>query len=93
MTEKDFVHMVVEELRVKARAGEPTSSLLRRIQQLAGKTDCKLLSVQCFHKAFGGGVASISPVAGWCGFGGDLTDTQVDAFLASVLDGYRKSSS
>ena len=91
MTDKNLVDSVVEELRTMARSGDSASSLLRRIQQLAGMTNCELLSVQCFHRAFGGGVAAISPIGGWAGFGGDLGDMQIDNFLSSVLDGYRKA--
>jgi hypothetical protein len=90
MNEKDLMRVIVEELRDRACTGENTSSLLRRIQGLFGKTDCKLVSVQCFHKAFGGGVAAVSPVAGWSGFGGELTDVEVDALLRSVLEDFRQ---
>jgi hypothetical protein len=90
MTENDLINVVVDELLAMACAVENAPSLLRRIQNLYGRKDCKIISVQCFHKAFGGGVAGVSPVAGWCGFGGELSDAEIDSLVAAVLEDYRK---
>lgn len=70
-------------------AGERTVSLLQFVQESTGRLDCKLVSVVYFHQSLGGGVAAISPIAGWVGFGGDLTDDQVNAFGEPVLAKYR----
>jgi len=90
MTESELIPVIVSELRGMASAGEGTPSLLRRVQHLLGRKDCALISVQCFHKAFGAGIASISPIGGWCRFGGELTDVEVDSLMTSVLEDYRK---
>jgi hypothetical protein len=89
MTDINLMSVAIDDLRAHASAGESASSLLRRLQQLFGRTDCKLISVQCFHEAFDAGVASVSAVAGWSGFGGELTDAEVDSLLHPVLEGYR----
>lgn len=91
MTENERILAVVHELRAMAVAGENVPSLLRCVQRSLGRTDCKLVSVQCFHKAFNAGIASVSPIAGWCGFGGQLTDTEVDSLVGVVLNNYRES--
>jgi hypothetical protein len=90
MTDTWQTNVVVNELRAMATAGENTPSILRRVQLLLAQEDCKVLSVQCFHKAFGAGVAAVSAIAGWSGFGGELTDAEVDALLRPVLEDYRK---
>ena len=64
-------------------------ALLRRIKQSLGRNDCKLISVKCFHKAFSGGIAAISPIAGWSGFGGELSDAEVESLVSSVVKGFR----
>lgn len=75
-----------------AIAGRDVSSLLRRIQEIMGHIDCKLVSVQCLRKAFNAGIASVSPVAGWSGFGGELSDERVNSLVVSVLDEYRRTA-
>jgi len=91
MTDNEHINVLVDELRAMAVGGESVPSLLRRVQRLLGRTDCKLVSVQCFHQAFGAGIASVSPIAGWCGFGGELTDAEVDSLVGVILKDYRKS--
>jgi hypothetical protein len=83
------VAMIAEEIRAIAVAGESATSMLRRIQSVVGKTDCKLISIMIFRTAFDVGIAAVSPVAGWAGFGGELSDSEVDAFLESILRDYR----
>lgn len=91
--EKDPLGAVVSELRKRAASGENAATLLRLVQQLVGKSDCKIISVQCFYKAFGGGVADVAPVAGWSGFGGELNDARVNALLEPVLRKFREQAS
>lgn len=88
MTEDETINAVVVEIRAMAVAGEDASSLLRYIQQSFGRQDCKLVSVQCFCKAFNAGIASVSSIAGWSGFGGELGDAQIDSLLLPVLEDY-----
>jgi hypothetical protein len=90
MTDSELINAVVDELRRIAVTGADVPSLLRRVQQLLGREDCKIMSVQCFHKAFDTGIAAISPIAGWCGFGGELTDAQVNSLVIPILENYRK---
>src|SRR4051812_45824237 len=89
MTESDRIDPVVNELRDMASTGANVPTLLRRIQLRFGVVDCKLISVKCFHKAFGGGIAAISPVGGWSGFGGELTDAEVESLVSPVVIGFR----
>ena len=90
--EQDVADFTIRELRAMAIAGRDVPSLLRRIQEIMGRIDCKLVSVQCFHKAFNAGIASVSPVAGWTGFGGELSDERIDSLVGSVLDDYRRTA-
>ena len=89
MTEDEIINTIEDEIRAKANAGEDIPSLLRHVQHLVGRKDCKLLTVMCFHKALGAGIASLSPLAGWNGFGGELTDAEVDSLVSPVLEDYR----
>lgn len=89
MTESDRIDHVVNELRYMASTGADVPTLLRRIQHLFGVDDCKLISVKCFHKAFGGGIAAISPIGGWSGFGGELSDADVQSLVSPVVMGFR----
>ena len=92
MSEDELVDAVVREIQTMAIAGEDVPSLLRRVQKVVGRDDCKLISVVCFHKALDVGIASVSAVAGWHGFGGELSDAQVSGFLLPVLEDYRRTS-
>jgi hypothetical protein len=85
MTENDQIDHVVNELREMAYMGADVTSLLRRIQQSFGRDDCKLISVKCFHQAFSGGIAAISPIGGWSGFGGELSDAEVESLVSPVV--------
>jgi hypothetical protein len=89
MTESDRIDHVVNELRELASTGADVPSLLRRIQRSFGMNDCKLISVKCFHKAFGGGIAAVSPIGGWSGFGGELSDAEVESFVSPVVKSFR----
>jgi hypothetical protein len=89
MTESDRIDHVVDELREMASTGADVPSLLRRIQHSFGINDCKLISVKCFHKAFGGGIAAVSPIGGWSGFGGELSDAEVESFVSPVVKSFR----
>jgi hypothetical protein len=89
MNESDRIDHVVNELRHMASTGADVPTLLRRIQHSFGMNDCKLISVKCFHKAFGGGIAAISPIGGWSGFGGELSDAEVQSLVSPVVMGFR----
>ncbi len=89
MTEIDQIDHVVNELRELAFTGADVPTLLRWIQSSLDLTDCKLLSVKCFHMAFGGGIAAISPIGGWSGFGGELSDAEVESLVSPVITGFR----
>jgi hypothetical protein len=92
MTDEDLIDVIARDLRVMAIAGEDVPVLLQRVQQIARRDDCKLLSIQCFCKAFDRGIASISPIAGWQGFGGELSNEQINNLVLSVLEEYRQNS-
>lgn len=92
MTENEQIDAVVKDLRTMAAAGENVPSLLRHVQHSFGRMDCELVAVQYFHKAFGAGVASISPIAGWCGFGGELTNAEVESFVGAILKDYQRAN-
>ena len=89
MTESDRIDLVVDELRSMASMGADVPTLLRQVQHSFGLNDCKLISVKCFHRAFGGGIAAISPIGGWSGFGGELSDTDVQLLVSPVVIGFR----
>jgi hypothetical protein len=89
MTDNELINAVGDEICAKANAGEDIPSLLRHVQHLVGRKDSKLLTVMCFHKTFGAGIASLSPLAGWNGFGGELTDAGVVSLVGPVLEDYR----
>jgi hypothetical protein len=89
MTESDRIDQVVHELRYMASTGADVPTLLRRIQDSFGMNDCKIISVKCFHKAFGGGIAAISAVGGWTGFGGELSDAEVQSLVSPVVICFR----
>ncbi len=72
-----------------AIAGANVPAMLRRIQDVYGQKDCKLLSVPIFRRAFSASIARVSAIAGWCGFGGELTDDQVNTHVLSVLNEYK----
>ncbi len=92
MTENDLIVEVSDELRAMATAGKDAAELLRHVQRAFGQEDCKLVSVQCFRTAFGTGIACVSPVAGWCGFGGELSDDQVNSLVSPVIEEFRRSN-
>jgi hypothetical protein len=87
----EIVGKIVPELRSRALNGDDVPSLLRHIQFAFSDKDCKLLSVLGFARAFEDGIASVKPVAGWHGFGGELSDKEVSEFVSPVLDKYRQS--
>ena len=89
MTEDERDGMIVNELRAMAIVGEDVPSLLRRIQDMVGQKDCKLLSVIYFRKAFNVGIGSISVLPGWHGFGGELSDARVNTEVLPILEDYR----
>ena len=91
MTEDDRINIVADELRSMVIDCVDVTSLLRRIQESFERKDCKILSVRCFHRAFGGSIAAISPITGWCGFGGELTDDKINSFVFPVLQRFRDS--
>lgn len=89
VTENKLINVIVDELRVLARAGANVPTLLRRIQEIVGHEKCARISIKSFRIAFDSGIASVKPVAGWCGFGGELSDEQVESFVAEVVDRFR----
>lgn len=89
MSKSDHVDHVVRELREMASTGADVPTLLRWVLNSFDLNDCRLISVKCFHKAFGGGVASVSPIGGWSGFGGELSDAQVQSLVSPVLKAFR----
>jgi hypothetical protein len=88
---EDSIVKLSNELRAMADVGEDVPTLLKHVQKSFGRRDCKLVSIQCFHQAFGGDISSVSPIAGWCGFGGELSDDQVNTHVLPVLEQYRRS--
>lgn len=52
MTDDELVDAVVHELQAMATAGEDVPAMLRRVQQMVGREDCKLISVQCFRALY-----------------------------------------
>jgi len=93
MTDDEVIEAVVAELQGMGTAGADAASMLRRLQHMFGREDCKLLSIVCFRKAFGAGIASLSAIPGWRGFGGELSDAQLNADLLWLLEEYRRASS
>jgi hypothetical protein len=92
MTDDDRLDIIARELQVMAISGNDVPALLRRVQAHIGQEDCKLLSLVCFVRAFRADVASVSPIAGWRGFGGELSDNQVNTLVSSVLKDFRTSA-
>ena len=90
MTEDERDDLIVRDIRAMAIARQDVPSLLRHVQQSLGQKDCKLLSAIYFHRAFGSDIPSISPVAGWHGFGGELSDAQVNEWVSPVLEEFRR---
>jgi hypothetical protein len=82
---------IIGELRARALLGQSPASLLRVLQELLGQRHCEITSIQCFREAFGAGIASISAIGGWTGFGGELSDAQIDALVQPVLDAFRST--
>jgi len=66
-------------------------ALLRVVRDVAGQENAAILAVKYFRKALDVGLASVSAVAGWSGFGGELSDERVNALVLPVLDAYRES--
>lgn len=85
----EIIDAITRDIRLMAIAGGDVPSLLRRIQEIMGCRDCKMASILCFRKAFGAGIRFVSPVAGWSGFGGELSDEQVNESVLPVLEEYR----
>ena len=91
MTENELIEVLVNDLRAMAVAGADVPCLLRRVQTIVGKQNCPFESIKSFRMAFNAGIPSISAIGGWCGFGGELTDAQVDSFVSCIVDNYRAS--
>jgi hypothetical protein len=91
MIDNNLIERIVNDLRGMAIAGGNVPALLRHIQRVIGYPQCGLISVKCFRQAFGAGVTSIKPIGGWRGFGGELTDEQVENFVGPILRDYRAS--
>jgi hypothetical protein len=91
MSIEELLDELVPHIQSMAVTGADVPSLLKHIQKVAGRIDCKLLSVQCFSKAFNTGIGSVSSVAGWSGFGGELSDDQVNSLLQTVIEDYLAS--
>ncbi len=92
MSEDDLINTCVDEIRAMALMGENIPTLLHKVQELFKRKDCKLISVRCFHKAFGADISLISAVAGWSGFGGELDDDKVEFFVSPVVQEFRDRS-
>src|SRR3954452_17158233 len=90
MTGNNLDNAIVQKLQEMAISGEQVPALLRYIQQAVRKNNCQLLALMYFRAAFDAGVAALSPAAGWCGFGVELSDIQVQAFLLPVLEDFRR---
>jgi hypothetical protein len=91
MFNDELLKVIVHDLRSMAREGKSVATLLRHVQLLFGHSECGLLCVKCFREAFNVGIASIKPIGGWCGFGGELTDEEVESFVGVILKDYRTS--
>lgn len=89
--EKRLVESLAIDLRTMTTQGHDVPSMLYHIQEVAGREDCKFLSIACFCSAFDVNIASAKPVAGWCGFGGELSDSQVESLMLPVLRPYRSN--
>jgi hypothetical protein len=88
MTDDERIQSTADELRALAVAGKDVPAMLRHVQQVYGQRDCALLSVICFVRAFGAGIASVKAVGGWNGFGSELSDEEVNAFVLPVVANY-----
>jgi hypothetical protein len=85
ITDNEVIDALAIDLHAMALAGADVPSLLRHVQNVVGKKECRFESLKSFRKAFDTGIASISPIGGWCGFGGELSDAQVDSFVLPVV--------
>ena len=86
LTENDLIVEVSDELRAMATAGKDAAELLRHVQRAFGQEDCKLCERSVFPHSVWHGIACVSPVAGWCGFGGELSDDQVNSLVSPVIE-------
>ena len=91
MIDDELIGGIVDELRVMARAGASVPSMLRRIQQIVGRQDCRFVAIQSFRTAFDSGVAAVKPITGWYGFGSELSDEQVQNFVGPIVQEYMSS--
>lgn len=90
--DNELIAVIVDELRTMAHAGANVPSMLRRIQQIVGPQGyIVFISLKSFRIAFDSGIASIKPITGWCGFGGELTDDDVEHYVSGVIERYRNS--
>lgn len=93
MVDDELIGEIVDELRAMARAGDSVPTMLRRIQQVVGQQDCRFVAIKSFKTAFDSGIAAVKPIAGWCGFGSELSDEQVQHFVGPIVEEYLSSGS
>jgi hypothetical protein len=89
MNDDAITDSVIHDLQQMAISGRDVTSLLRLIQERCGTMNCKIMSVMFFRKAFGSDIAAIKDVTAWCGFGGPLSDSEVNVSVLPILEHYR----
>lgn len=75
---------LVSGLRALRLGNEHASTMLK---SLAGKVPLanKFHFMMYFMEAFYLSIAQAQPILGWVGFGGELTDEQIDSFIDPVV--------
>ncbi|MEJ2613058.1 MAG: hypothetical protein P8179_24135 [Candidatus Thiodiazotropha sp.] len=73
---------LVEKLRSMKTSGATIFKLLEQIQ-FTHKEDSliKPLSMKYFREAFGLSMSEVTPLGGWCGFGGELSNEQINELI------------
>ena len=75
---------VVAELRRRARAGDTAASIVRWLHGRLGPQVSSFQLVGFLFFAFSNGLRTFRELERWQGFGGDLTDDEVERLLAPL---------
>jgi len=77
---------LVEKLRIMRENGATVVELLEKIKSThKEEQQIKPLCMKYFRESFGLSMSDITPIGGWCGFGGELSNEQVSELIKPCL--------
>ncbi len=77
---------IIETLKRMKSNNATVVNMLKQIKQLnIEHSNIQLISLQCFRAVFNLSIGVVSPIAGWKGFGGTLTDHQINDLVGPFI--------